>query len=380
MYKEFIDFVRKIYNKKEGFIPLHAPIFLGNEKKYVIDTIDSTFVSSVGEYVNRFEDLVSSITNSKYAIATVNGTLALHLGLVLVGVKNEDEVLTQSLSFVATSNAIRYCGADPVFIDVDKDTMGLSPISLKNFLEKKTIVKDKQCFNIQTRKKISACVPMHSFGFPCRIDEIVSICNEYFIPVVEDAAESMGSRYKDKHTGTFGKIGIFSFNGNKIVTCGGGGVIITDDEEIAKKAKHLSTTAKVPHSWDFFHDELGYNYRMPNLNAALACAQLEQLDLFVQKKRDLAKNYAKFFEGTEIQFVSEPSNSLSNYWLNTVLLNDKTDRDNFLKITNEAGIMTRPSWIRLNELPMYKNCYADSQENSIYLSERIVNIPSSVIL
>jgi aminotransferase in exopolysaccharide biosynthesis len=380
MYKDFVDFVREIYKNNSGYIPLHAPVFFGNEKKYLLDTIDSTFVSSVGQYVNKFEEMLASLTGAKYAVATVNGTLALHLGLLLLGVSRNEEVLTQSLTFVATANAIRYVNAEPVFIDVDKDTMGLSPESLKRFLDENAIVKEGKCYNKNSGKRISACIPMHTFGFPCRIDAIVNICTEYFIPVLEDSAESIGSLYNKKHTGTFGEIGIFSFNGNKTVTCGGGGALVTDNKEFALRAKHLSTTAKVPHAWNFFHDEIGYNYRMPNLNAALACAQLESLNFILNKKRSLALEYENFFKKSNIQFITENSDSTANYWLNTIILKDRNERDQFLKYTNEANVMTRPAWKLMNELPMFQNNFVFESENSKWLEDRIVNIPSSILV
>ena len=283
-FKDLVHFVKQKFPNQD-FIPLHAPVFIGNEKKYVLDAIDSTFVSSVGAYVNRFEEMMVDITGAKYAVATVNGTSALHMALILANVQAQDEVLSQALTFVATANSISYIGAKLVFIDVDKDTLGMSPKSLQYFLEAHAEKRsDGITYNKQSGRKISACVPMHTFGLPCRIDEIARICKEWNIFLVEDAAESLGSYYQNKHTGVFGKIGVFSFNGNKTVTCGGGGALITNDEIIAKRAKHLTTQAKVPHKWEFVHDEIGYNYRMPNLNAALACAQLEQLKLFVENK------------------------------------------------------------------------------------------------
>jgi perosamine synthetase len=294
MYEDVVEFIKTLY-KTDDFIPLHEPRFVGNEKKYLNDCIDSTFVSSVGKYVDRFEDEFAKRVGSRYAIATVNGTSALHISLLLAGVTKDDEVITQPLTFIATCNAISYIGAKSIFVDVDLDTMGLSPVSLKDFLEKNCKIENKKCINKNTNRVIKACVPMHTFGHPCRIDEIRDICKLWHVELVEDAAESLGSYYKEQHTGTFGKLGAFSFNGNKIITSGGGGVIVTDDEELAKKAKHLTTTAKVPHKWEYVHDMVGYNYRMPNLNAALLVAQLEQLDDFLQNKRDLACEYEEFF-------------------------------------------------------------------------------------
>ena len=375
---KIIEFIKNIY--KKDFIALHEPVFIGNEKKYICDTVDSTFVSSVGEYVNKVEEKICEITGAKYAVAVVNGTNGLHLALKVVGVNEGDEVITQALTFVATSNAIVYAGAKPVFVDVDLDTLGMSSKSLRKWLEKNAIKKENETINRTTGNRIKAVVPMHTFGHPCRIDEIKEICREWNLELVEDSAESLGSLYKNKHTGTFGKVGVFSFNGNKIVTSGGGGMIVTNDENLAKKLKHLSTTAKVPHKWEYFHDEIGYNYRMPNLNAALLLAQLENLDKFLRIKRDLAKRYKKFFENIGIEFINEPKNAKSNFWLNAIKLKDINERDEFLECTNNNGVMTRPIWTLMNKLPMYKNCQNDGLKNSKYLEERIVNIPSGVVL
>lgn len=380
MYDSFISFVREQYNNKEGIIPLHAPVFFGNEKKYVLDTIDSTFVSSVGAYVDKFEEMMRQITGAEFAVATVNGTSALHIALHSIGVSYEDEVFTQPLSFVATANAISYTGAKPIFLDVDRDTMSLSPDSLKRFLEKNAGIKNGFVTNKTTGKKIKACVPMHTFGFPGRIEEIADICESFNIPLVEDSAESLGSYSNGKHTGIFGKLGVFSFNGNKTVTCGGGGAVVTSDIELGKRIKHITTTAKMPHPYEYFHDEIGFNYRMPNLNAALACAQLEQLDKFLESKRKLADEYEQFFRSTQIRFIAERQNTKANYWLNTILLNDKKERDEFLKFTNDSKVMTRPAWQLLNTLPMFQSCQADDLENAKWLADRIVNIPSSVRL
>lgn len=374
-----INFIKSIYNKNK-FIPLHEPRFLGNEKKYLNECIDSTFVSSVGKFVDEFENRIANYTGSKYAIATCNGTSALHTSLLLANVNKNDEVITQPLTFVATCNAISYCGAKVIFIDVDKDTMGLSPTALKFFLENNTKVKNKQCINNKTGKVIKACVPMHSYGHPCRIDEIKKICDDYYIFLIEDAAESIGSTYKGKHTGTFGQLGAISFNGNKIITGGGGGCIITNDKVLAEKAKYLTTTAKVPHKWDFNHDMVGYNYRMPNLNAALLVAQLENLNNFINNKRELANYYETFFSTTDYFFFKEPSNSKSNYWLNVIFLKNRKQRDEFLDFTNKNGVMTRPTWRLMNELEMFKDCEGVDLKNAKYLEERVVNIPSSVRL
>ena len=376
-FKEIITFIKKLYNK--DFIALHEPVFIGNEKKYVNECIDTTFVSSVGKFVNKIEEKLCKITGSKYAIATVNGTSALHIALKLAGVKENTEVITQPLTFVATCNAISYLGAKPVFVDVDLDTLGISPESLEYFLKNFTEKKEEKTFNKITKKQITAIVPMHTFGHPCKIDEIIEIANEYNIPVVEDSAESLGSFYKRKHTGTFGKLGILSFNGNKIVTAGGGGAIITNDEKLAKKAKHLTTTAKVPHKWEYYHDKIGYNYRMPNINAALLIAQLENLGLFLKQKRKLAKIYKKFFDKLGIEFFIEPKNTYSNYWLNAILLKNKKERDQFLKFTNENKVQTRPIWRLMYKLPIYKDCFKIATSNAEYIEERLVNIPSGVI-
>lgn len=379
MKENLIKFIRKTFGVEKDFIPLHEPRFVGNERKYVLDAIDSTFVSSVGEYVDKFEKMMCKITGAKYAIALVNGTNALHLSLILAGVKTDDEVLTQPLTFVATANAISYCNATAHFVDVDKETLGLSPSKLEKYLEQIAEVKGGQCYNKNTGKRIAACVPMHTFGLPLYIDELVEVCNKYKIPVIEDAAESLGSYYKDKHTGTFGLLGTFSFNGNKTVTSGGGGAIVTNDPDLAKRAKHLSTQAKISHKWEYKHDEIGYNYRMPNLNASLACAQLEQLDNYVKNKRDLSDLYNEFFEQSEeIKLVREIENAKSNYWLNAILLKDKKTRDEFLEFTNSRGIMTRPIWGLMNDLEMFKNTPKSDLSNSKWLEERVVNITSSV--
>ena len=377
-YHDIIQKIRELFQQPEGAIPLHAPYFGGNEKAYVMDTIDSTFVSSVGAYVNTFEELMQGLTGAKYAIATTNGTTALHLALIVAGVQPGDEVLTQPLTFVATANAIKHAGASPVFVDVDQDTMGLSPEALQTFLKAHADVNSNGVYiNKKTGNKIAACLPMHTFGFPLRVDEIKTICDSYNIVLVEDAAESLGSWYKSRHTGTFGKLGTFSFNGNKTITCGGGGAIITNDETLAQKAKHLSTTAKQPHAWEFFHDEVAYNYRMPNLNAALACAQLEQLNKILENKRELAASYNDFFRDRDEQFVTEIEAATANYWLNTIVLPDKGARDAFLKYSNGQQVMTRPIWRLMNELPMYKDCFKGPLPNAQWLEERVVNLPSS---
>jgi aminotransferase in exopolysaccharide biosynthesis len=377
--QNIVDFIKHTFQTSD-FIPLHEPKFIGNEKKYLNDCIDSTFVSSVGKYVDSFEKEFAKIVGSKYAIATVNGTAALHISLLLANVKQDDEVITQPLTFIATCNAISYIGAKPIFVDVDLDTLGMSPKSLEDFLNNNCEIKNNNCINKTTGKTIKACVPMHTFGHPCRIEEIKDICDKWNITLVEDAAESLGSYYKEKHTGTFGKVGAFSFNGNKIITSGGGGVIVTDDEALAKRAKHLTTTAKIPHPYEYVHDEIGYNYRLPNINAALLVAQLEQLEKFLASKRDLATKYKELFANENITFIEEPKNSKSNYWLQAVLLNDITQRNEFLEFTNKNSVMTRPIWKLMNELEMFKDCQSTDLKNAKYLEERVVNIPSSVRL
>ena len=394
-FKEIVAFIRNLYNQSFGFIPLHAPVFNGNEKKYIEECIDTTFVSSVGRFVDRFEEEIARYTGAAKAVACVNGTSALHLALRLEGVESGDEVLTQPLTFIATANAIVYCGARPVFLDVDMDTMGLSPSALEEWLFLNVELKAIEPENIKpgtrnpefgnyipvnklTGNRISACVPMHTFGHPCKIDEIVRICDQYNIPVIEDAAESLGSLYKDRHTGTFGKIGILSFNGNKIITTGGGGMLLFNDEELAKRAKHLTTQAKIPHPWEFSHNDTGYNYRMPNINAALGIAQLEQLPSFIDIKRHIADAYKTFFQKLSLSFMSEPSNSRSNYWLNCILMQNREERDGFLEYSNQNGIMTRPAWQLMNTLPMFLNSHTGVLKNACLISERLVNLPSSI--
>lgn len=376
-FNSVISFIKAQY-KTENFIPLHVPHFGGNEKKYLLDTIDTTFVSSVGAYVDQFESVMCAITATKKAVAVVNGTAGIQVALRLVGVNAGDEVLTQALTFVATANAIAYLKASPVFIDVDLDTMGLSPRAVASFLHEFGDLREDGCYNKKTGKRISACVPMHTFGFPVHLDELITVCNKWKIPVVEDAAESLGSEYKGNPTGSLGKVGVFSFNGNKIVTCGGGGAIVTNDIVLGVKGKYLTTTAKVPHPYEYVHDEMGYNFRMPNLNAALACAQLEQLDGFLKNKRKLAKEYHSFFARNGIKFRTETPDTKANYWLMCVELENKAERDLFLETTNANGVMTRPIWQLMYRLPMYANCQKDDQVNAEFLEERIVNIPSSV--
>ena len=376
MYKNIIKFIRDLY-EKDDFISLHEPTFTGNEKKYLNECIDTSFVSSVGKFVDQLEEIVASYTGARKTVTCVNGTNALYLALKLVDVNEGDEVLTQALTFIATANAISYCGAHPVFLDVDKDTMGLSPQATEKWLTENTYLKNGLCYNKNTGRCIKACVPMHTFGHPVHIDELIVVCKKFNITLVEDAAESLGSFYKEKHTGTFGKIGILSFNGNKTITTGGGGMLLFNDEDLAKYAKHLTTQAKIPHAWEFAHDNIGFNYRMPNLNAALGCAQFEKIDKIINSKRDIANKYQLFFSQNGIRFFTEPNDCRSNYWLNALILENKNERDTFLKYTNENGIMTRPIWKLMNHLQMFKNCQTDDLKNAIWLEERVVNIPSS---
>ncbi|BAR51360.1 DegT/DnrJ/EryC1/StrS aminotransferase familyprotein [Tannerella forsythia KS16] len=378
-YKKITDFIHDLYGAPE--VPLHAPCFIGNEKKYLAECVDTTFVSSVGQFVDRFEEKMAQYTGAARAVTCVNGTNALHLALLLVGVARGDEVLTQALTFIATCNAIRYIDAHPVFLDVDQSTMGLSPDAMREWLSRNAEVKDSQCFNKNTQRRIKACVPMHTFGHPARIDEIAAVCEEYHIELVEDAAESLGSLYKGQHTGLFGRVGVISFNGNKTITTGGGGMLLLNNEELGAQAKHLTTQAKVPHRWEFIHDRVGYNYRMPNINAALGCAQLEHLEEFVLNKRETAEKYHAFFATIDdMDYFLEPENCRSNYWLNTILLKDRQAQQDFLQYTNAHGIMTRPAWQLMNRLEMFKGCETDGLKHTQWLEERIVNIPSSVNL
>lgn len=398
-FSKTIDFIKSVYGNQE-FTPLAVPVFAGNEKKYLNECIDTTFVSSVGKFVDRFEEDMAKYTGAKKAVVCVSGTNALHMSLLLVGVKQDDEVLTQALTFIATCNALSYIGAHAVFIDVDRSTMGLSPDSLKAWLEKNAEIRkntrkgelpksrdfafeedDLACYNKNTGRRVKACVPMHSFGHPVRIDEIAAICKEWHIELVEDAAESIGSTFKGQHTGTFGKIGAISFNGNKTITTGGGGMMLFNDEELGAYAKHITTQAKIPHRWEFRHDHVGYNYRMPNINAAMGCAQLENIDKYVASKRKVAAEYEEYFKNVpDIEFFVDSPNTISNYWLNAVILKDKEAQINFLQQTNDNGVMTRPIWELMNRLPMFENCENDGLKNTIWFAERVVNIPSSVRL
>jgi len=376
-FSRIATLIRNLYPKKE-IIPLHEPLFIGNEIKYLQECIETNFVSSVGPFVDRFEKMIEEFTGATKAVVCVNGTNALHLALNLVGVKQDDEVLTQPLTFVATANAIAYCSAHPVFIDVSKKTLGMDPGKLEDFLIKYGRISEKGCVNKFSGRRIKACVPMHTFGHPVEIEDIRDICNHYQLELIEDAAESLGSKYKSKHTGTFGKFGILSFNGNKTVTTGGGGMILTDDLKLGIRAKHLTTQAKTLHPWEFIHDEIGYNYRMPNINAALGCAQLENIQFYLKRSRELASQYKNFFEKTDIKFLSEPENCESNYWLNAIFLKDRTERDSFLEYTNNLGIRTRPAWKLMNELPMFRDCLTSDISNARVIENTLVNLPSSV--
>lgn len=371
------EHIKYIYGTRE-FIPLHVPRFRGKEKEYLEHCIDTTFVSSVGKFVDQFEAQIARISKTKKAVAVVNGTAGIQVALRLSGVEAGDEVLTQALTFVATANAIVYNNAHPIFLDVDRDTMGLSPKAVSVFLEEHGELRANGCYNKTTGRKISACLPMHTFGFPVHLDELILVCKKWNIALVEDAAESLGSEYKGQPTGSFGELGVFSFNGNKIATSGGGGVIVSNNITLAEKGKYLTTTAKQPHPYEYFHDELGYNFRMPNINAALACAQLEQLDTFLSEKRELAHIHADFFKTKGIHFRTELPKTKANYWLMCVELNNKKEKEAFLKYTNGNNVMTRPIWQLMFRLPMFQNYQKDSQKNAIFLEERIVNIPSSV--
>ena len=376
-FKEITDFVHDLYANRD-FVPLSVPLFEKKKKKYLEECIDTTFVSSVGPFVDRFEKDIASYTGAARAVVCVSGTNALHMSLLLSGVERDDEVLTQALTFIATCNAISYIGAHPVFLDVDRETLGLSPSAVRAWLENNAELREDGCYNRRTGRRVKACVPMHTFGHPVRIKELVTICEKWHIQVVEDAAESIGSLYEGQHTGTFAPIGALSFNGNKTITTGGGGMLLFQDAAVGEHAKHLTTQAKIPHRWEFRHDEVGYNYRMPNINAALGCAQLENLDRYIESKRGIAAAYARFFQDMPgVQFFTEPKGCRSNYWLNAIILEDRAARDEFLEFSNDHGVMTRPVWELMNRLPMFEHCENDGLANSIWLADRIVNIPSS---
>ncbi len=371
-------FIRELY-KSNDFIPLHAPTFGGNEKKYVLETIDSTFVSSVGKFVDQFEKEIELFTGSARAVATVNGTAALHAALYVAGIKPNDLVITQALTFIATGNVIHHMGAKPVFIDVSEKSLGLCPLAVSQFLEEFADIDKDGTFHKITGQRIRAVVPMHTFGHPVELDELLVVCEKWGLILVEDAAESLGSYYKGRHTGTIGNFGALSFNGNKTITTGGGGAVLCHTKELGTSVKHITTTAKVPHPYEFFHDEPGFNYRMPNINAALGCAQIEMLSDYIDAKRIIAGCYEEFFNETEIQFFTEPNYAKSNYWLNAIICPSEEFRNNLLDETNSNGVRTRPIWKLLHKLPMF----ADAMRDDLSVSKRIegclVNLPSSPI-
>jgi len=364
----------------KAFVPLHEPEFSGREREFVLDAIDSTFVSSVGAYVDRFEEKLAEFCGVGRAVVTVNGTAALHTCLVLSGVRPEEEVILPALTFVATANAVSYAGAVPHFADSEEATLGIDPDKLGAYLEDLAESRRDGCYNRKTGRRIAAVVSMHTYGHPVRLAELMAIAEQWSIPVVEDAAESLGSYYDGKHTGGFGLCSALSFNGNKIMTTGGGGAILTNDKGLADRAKHLTTTAKVPHRWRYDHNEIGYNYRMPNLNAALGLAQLERMPEFLNRKRELARRYADTFADVEeVRFVTEPEGCTSNYWLNTLVIKPSTEStlDEILEATNEAGLMTRPAWTPMHELKMYANSPRMDLSVADGLAQCLFNIPSS---
>lgn len=375
-----INSIRNVIGHQDEKVPLHAPDFSGNEWKYVRECLDTGWVSSVGSYVDRFERMLEEFTGIKHAIAVVNGTAALHIALILSGVEAGDEVLVPDLTFVATANAVTYVGAIPHFVDVEETTLGLDPRKLDDYLQDITVVKDGQCWNRLTGRRIKAVIPMHTFGHPVDLDPLDEVGRKFHLELIEDAAESLGSYYKGVHTGSYGKLSVLSFNGNKIITTGGGGAILTNDSKLAQLAKHLTTTAKLPHPWEYVHDQIGYNYRLPNINAALGCAQLENLPAYIQQKRQLAESYRREFSGIPgITFFVEPPNALSNYWLNAILLNDENldQRDVVLQELNGAGLMSRPAWTLMHKLEMYKDCPSMEIRSAEEIERRLINIPSS---
>lgn len=376
-FSHITDYIKSLYPEMNPVL-LHCPQFLGNEKKYLAECIDTKFVSYVSHFVTDMEERIKTLTGAKHAVAMVSGTEALHMAIAAAGIKAGEETISQPLTFAATSAVIVNCGAIPVYVDVDRDTMGMSPASLRAFLETNTKQEGGRCVNKNSGRVISACVPMHTFGHPCRIDEIRAICDEHRITLIEDAAESVGSFYKGKHTGTFGKVGILSFNGNKTLTTGGGGMLITDDEELAARAKYLSTTAKEPTKWGYFHKEAGWNLRMPGVNAAIGAAQLEYFDKIIENKRETASMYQKFFAELGIPCVREPENCRANYWLNAILLKDREEREAFLEYTNTNGVQTRPIWTLMYKMPPYASAERTETPNAEWLEDHLVNIPSSV--
>ncbi len=375
--KELVDFIKQLY-PSENPVPLHAPRFLGAEKQYLAECIDSTFVSYVGAFVTKFEKQISDLTGAKHAVAMVNGTAALQMALIASGMQSGDEVITQALTFVATANGIRHAGGEPVFIDVDRDTLGMSPKALEDFLAKFAAVRDGAVYNKLSGRRIFAVMPMHTFGFACRIVELASICKKWGLELIEDSAESLGTWVGEQHTGTFGKAGLLSFNGNKPITCGGGGMLITNDDAVAHKARHISTTSKRKHAWEFFHDELGWNLRMPNVNAALGCAQMDRLDHILSNKKETAAWYASWCDKHNVGFIKPVDGTRPNHWLNTIVVADSLEREEFLDFSNSNGVQTRPIWVLMNKLPMYQNCLVGDLQQSQWLEDRLVNIPSSV--
>tara|TARA_R110002020_G_scaffold183864_5_gene380386 strand:+ start:2446 stop:3591 length:1146 start_codon:yes stop_codon:yes gene_type:complete len=376
MSNHLSDFIRSLYKTKE-FIPLHAPTFGQLERANVLDTIESTFVSSVGKYVDEFEARIEKFTGTKKAVATVNGTAALHAALYMAGVKRDDLVITQALTFVATCNAIYHMGAHAAFVDVSRETLSLCPESLEAYLEDNAQIEGEKCVHKKTKQIIRAVVPMHTFGHAAHLDEIQRVCEKWYITLVEDAAESLGSYYKEKHTGTVGSFGALSFNGNKIITTGGGGMVLCATDEKGQRTKHITTTAKVPHPYEFYHDEPGFNYRLPNLNAALGCAQMQNLPKFLIKKRELADQYRAYFKDSNFEFVDEPAHGKSNFWLNAVLCEDRKARDALLEEQNKSGIMCRPIWQLMHRLPMFTESHRGDLSVSEDIETRLVNLPSS---
>ncbi|ASU23370.1 aminotransferase DegT [Vibrio qinghaiensis] len=373
-----VEFVRDQYQTQD-FIPLHAPTFAGNEKAYVMETLDSTFVSSVGKFVDEFERKMEAFTGSPRAVATVNGTAALHAALYMAGVERGDLVMTQALTFVATCNALYHMGAEPIFVDVSPVSLGLCAKAAEQYLFEHAELTERGCVHKQTGQRIKAVVPMHTFGHPVELDELVAVCLKWQLVLVEDAAESLGSFYKGKHTGTLGEFGAVSFNGNKIITTGGGGMVLCGSEEAGKRTKHVTTTAKVPHPYEFFHDEPGFNYRMPNLNAALGCAQMEVLEHYLAQKRQLAHQYQAFFASCDVTFLVEPEYAQSNYWLNAIICADAQQRNELLEQTNAAAVMTRPIWQLMHRLPMFKQALRGDLTYSEFIEEHLINLPSTPV-
>ncbi|WP_413522592.1 LegC family aminotransferase [Photobacterium phosphoreum] len=379
MNNKLITYIRELYQTND-FIPLHAPTFGGNELAYVSETITSTFVSSVGKFVDNFEQKITDYTHTEKAVATVNGTAALHTALYMSDVRRGDLVITQALTFVATCNALYHIGAEPIFVDVSPVSLGLCPKAVEEYLIENSVIRENACFHKKTGQRIKAAIPMHTFGHPVELDELVKVCDKWHLTLIEDAAESLGSFYKGKHTGTIGRFGAVSFNGNKIVTTGGGGIVLCKSLEDGLHTKHITTTAKVPHPYEFFHDEPGFNFRMPNLNAALGCAQMESLPMFLQQKRRIAELYQNFFSDSDYQFVTEPEYAQSNYWLNAVICPDVKSRDTLLDKTNKSGVMTRPIWKLMHRLPAFKNAMRGNLSYSEFIEAHLVNLPSTPVI